>query len=172
MITYINKGHWLHDEISSQGESLVNKNGVYISSDDTAVQAIIDTFDPLPFAQAEAVALIDAAAEETRMRYVTPGAGQAGTYEIKRTQAQAFKDAGYPEVDIADYPMIYAESQAIASTGQVAADLILNTANQWIALAAFIEQTRRTANEQIKAEADWQQCGTIAATAVATLEAI
>ena len=53
-IIYTEKGSWLHDEIAAQGHSLINQDSVWISSDDVAVQAIIDTFDPLPFAKAEA----------------------------------------------------------------------------------------------------------------------
>jgi hypothetical protein len=51
-IIYIEKGIWLHQEIAVQGYSLVEADGVWQSSDDIAVQAIIDAFDPLPFAKA------------------------------------------------------------------------------------------------------------------------
>lgn len=48
-INYIEKGRFLHDEISAQGFQLYqNDAGVWISDNDIAVQAIIDTFDPLP----------------------------------------------------------------------------------------------------------------------------
>lgn len=56
MINYIEKGIWLHREIERQGHTLVcvtDEAGakVFVSSDDVAVQLIIDTFDPLPEAK-------------------------------------------------------------------------------------------------------------------------
>lgn len=52
MITYIEKGNWLHDAIKNAGHWLVQENGVWQSSDDAAVQQIIDAYDPLPQVQA------------------------------------------------------------------------------------------------------------------------
>ncbi len=49
MINYTEKGIWLHEEIGNQGHSLIEKDGIWIASNDTAVQGIIDSFDPLPF---------------------------------------------------------------------------------------------------------------------------
>jgi hypothetical protein len=50
MITYIEKGVWMHRYIAEQGHWLKARDGVHISDDDVAVQAIIDAFDPLPYA--------------------------------------------------------------------------------------------------------------------------
>ena len=58
MINYIEKGKSLHKEIVSQGYHIINQDGVWQSSDDVAVQAIIDAYDPLPFAKNEAIARI------------------------------------------------------------------------------------------------------------------
>ena len=55
MINYIEKGHWLHREIRKQGHSIATNDGVIETSDDVAVQAIIDAFDPLPEAKAEKI---------------------------------------------------------------------------------------------------------------------
>lgn len=54
-ITYIEKGSWLHSYIQEQGHWLANKDGVWVSDDDVAVQAIIDAFDPLPYAKADKI---------------------------------------------------------------------------------------------------------------------
>ena len=54
-INYTEKGIWLHDEINRQGYTLAEVDGTWISSNDVAVQSIIDTFDPLPFARAEKI---------------------------------------------------------------------------------------------------------------------
>ncbi|BAQ65552.1 hypothetical protein [Geminocystis sp. NIES-3709] len=45
-INYIEKGFQLHEEIERQGYSLVFLDGVWVSSNDTAVQEIIDNFIP------------------------------------------------------------------------------------------------------------------------------
>lgn len=52
MITYVEKGHGLHADITSAGHWLIQEDGVWKSSDDVAVQQIIDTYDPLPQVQA------------------------------------------------------------------------------------------------------------------------
>lgn len=51
-IQYIEKGIGLHDAINAAGFSLWEENGQWLSSDDAAVQAIIDAYDPLPDAKA------------------------------------------------------------------------------------------------------------------------
>ena len=54
MIDYIEKGYGLHKIIGESGLSLEQLDGVWVSSDDIAVQAIIDAYDPLPEAKTEA----------------------------------------------------------------------------------------------------------------------
>lgn len=44
MILYIEKGIGMHDAIREAGFSLYEKDGVWVSSDDVAVQAIIDAY--------------------------------------------------------------------------------------------------------------------------------
>ena len=58
MITYIEKGIWMHEAIADAGYSLAQVDGVWVSSDDVAVQSIIDSFDPLPYAKAEKIVAI------------------------------------------------------------------------------------------------------------------
>jgi nitrogen regulatory protein PII len=43
-ITYTEKGAGLHDRIQQLGHWLAQRNGVWVSSDDEAVQAIIDDY--------------------------------------------------------------------------------------------------------------------------------
>lgn len=57
-ITYKEKGRWLHDEIRNRGHMLHQVNGEWQASDDAAVQEIIDTFDPMPYAIAERVGFV------------------------------------------------------------------------------------------------------------------
>ncbi len=51
MIQYTEKGPGLHAAINRAGEWMREENGKWISSDDAAVQAIIDGYDPLPLAR-------------------------------------------------------------------------------------------------------------------------
>ncbi len=50
-IIYTEKGPGLHAAIRKAGHWLRDENGVFVSSDDAAVQSIIDTYDPLPEAK-------------------------------------------------------------------------------------------------------------------------
>lgn len=43
-INYIEKGYGLHEKIREAGHSIECKNGVFITSNDSAVQAIIDAY--------------------------------------------------------------------------------------------------------------------------------
>jgi len=172
MINYIEKGRGLHLEIHQAGESLSQINGDWIASDDLAVQAIIDSYDPLPDAQAEATEKVNIAAGEARTRYVTAVPSQDATYQMKLEDAKAFKLASYPEANLSSYPFIDGEAKALASTGQVAADLIIDTYNGWLILAAYIETTRRVAGEDIKRETVWSNCSVIADAAINKLDAI
>jgi len=52
-INYIEKGIGLHDAISAAGHSLRQLDGVWVSDNDVAVQAIIDSYSPVPDIQAQ-----------------------------------------------------------------------------------------------------------------------
>ena len=58
MITYNSKRTHIMNEITRQGHSLMSINGGWVSSNDVAVQAIIDSFDELVPTRAEAKARI------------------------------------------------------------------------------------------------------------------
>ena len=62
MINYTEKGVWLHEEVSRQGYIISQHGSVWVTSNDVAVQAIIDAFNPLPYAKADAKALLKAEA--------------------------------------------------------------------------------------------------------------
>lgn len=124
-----------------------------IADIDTATETFSDVqpvlVPSLVDAQAAANAAIDAQAGTTRLKYITDVAGQSETYLSKASDAAAYKAAGYPSANIASYPMVQAEGKALngatptAAQYQAAADGILAQQQQWIALAAAIEQQRR-----------------------------
>ena len=139
---------------------------------DTAVQAIIDNFDPLPEAKAEAIDRINTAAGMVRAKYATDIPFQTDAYKRKLDDALAFKAAGYPEGNLADYLYMNARATRQGVTGKVAANDIIEVSTNWDHLMFSIENARDAANEQIDALTDWQQCSVVADALVAQLEAI
>lgn len=90
MISYNEKGSGLHEAIRKAGHWLREENGVWISSNDTAVQAIIDGFT-LDNAKAEVSARVDAFAKALFDKAVagTSAAEMAG-WSILRAEAIAY----------------------------------------------------------------------------------
>ncbi len=54
-INYIEKGPGLHSSVGAAGHQLSQVDGVWVSSNDVAVQAIIDAYNPLPDLKAKKV---------------------------------------------------------------------------------------------------------------------
>lgn len=117
---------------------------------------------------------VDLAAGAARARYVTDAPGQDAVYLDKKAEAIAFKDAGYPEAEIANYPYMNAEKIAQGfATGQEAADSIIAIAAGWAQLAASIEQARLSGKNSIDAAGDDDAAIEAAAlAAIAILDAI
>lgn len=85
-------------------------------------------------------ARIDAAAEAERLKYITPGSGQAMTYQQKAAEAAACLADPDPLVD--DYPLVAAE---IGITGQTLSEVAaaIHAAYQgWRYIGAQIEAAR------------------------------
>ena len=61
-INYTEKGEALHRVIADAGHWLEQRDGVWVSDNDAAVQAIIDAYDPLPPAKSARLAEIRAEA--------------------------------------------------------------------------------------------------------------
>jgi len=181
MIINKHQGIWPDKDLMTAGYAINQVDnklvGVNILGDtsqqiESAIQAIIDNYNPLPEAQAEATEMVNMAAGEARTRYVTAVPSQDATYQMKLEDAKAFKLANYPEANLSSYPFIDGEAKALASTGQAAADFIIDTYNGWLSLAAYIETTRRLAGEDIKRETVWSNCSVIANAAINKLDAI
>lgn len=102
-------------------------------------------------------ARIGAAAEAERLKYITPGAGQAMVYRAKFDEALAalatIAGGGTPQA--ADHPFLQAEVDAGAAADlAAAANLVKATADQWTTIAAAIETVRRKATSDVAAAAD------------------
>ena len=98
-------------------------------------------------AKAAAKAEVDAAAETARLQFITGGAGQAMTYELKHQEALALQDDSSPES--ANYPLLNACIGADGATLSDVASTIIATRNLWVVTATTIEGTRRTAKTAI-----------------------
>jgi len=163
--------HKLHELIRGHGYIISRDNGQITSSDDIAVQAIIDSYDPLPESKVEAIALINEASGDARVKYTTNIPFQDSTYQMKLADANKYKLDGYP-VDVTAYPFINMESQLTGQTAQAIADLVIATAAQWIVLASTVEGLRQGGIGAVNAATDWSQCITIAQGYVTQLEAL
>lgn len=112
--------------------------------------APVPTLDEL---RARAATVVDGMAEQVRLRYITGGAGQAGTYIEKAAQADRFQAAGYPASAVP--PMVQAEADATGQTPQQACDSILATRDVWVnQKGPAIERERRRGKVNIDAALD------------------
>ncbi|HEX7927068.1 MAG TPA: hypothetical protein VF678_05705 [bacterium] len=124
---------------------------------------------PVEDARAAALLAIDAEAERARLRYITPGAGQAMTYLMKAQQAQAYKDADYTGTVP---PLVQAAATGRGLSAQQAADLILATQAAWETVGAAIEQARESGKAAVTAAGTSEAIAIAANTAVNALQAI
>lgn len=108
MINYIEKGFGLHMAINAAGHTLYLRDGVWVSSDDVAVQAIIDGYT-LDDAKAYRAAQVSAYAKTMRDRVITSiSAGEMASWPIKLAEASKYTQTG----QASDAPMLSAEAQA------------------------------------------------------------
>lgn len=101
---------------------------------------LITAEDKVAEAKARLKARIDADAEAERLKYITPGSGQAMAYLQKAMEATAYLAATDP--DPANYPLLAAEVGITGDTiGDVAA--VVDAHYQaWRVIGAAIEQAR------------------------------
>ncbi|WGG58173.1 hypothetical protein [Brucella intermedia] len=102
--------------------------------------------------KAELKSGVDIAAETERLKYITPGAGQAMTYQQKVDEARAFKAASNPQTS--DYLILSSEVGITAETLSEVADVVLAAFAQWQQIGAAIEAVRLGAKRDIDAAAD------------------
>lgn len=95
---------------------------------------------------------VDGQAEDERLNYITPGAGQAMTYQQKVDEARAVKAATAPLA--ADFPVLASEIGITAETLSDVADTVLAAFSQWQQIGAMIESIRLGAKRDIDAAED------------------
>lgn len=94
-------------------------------------------------------AKIDAAAEVERLKYITPGVGQAMTYQRKADEASRFLAASNPKAD--DFPLLSAEIGVTAETLHGVAEAVSSAFNQWLFIGGQIETVRLKAKAAVEA---------------------
>ena len=124
---------------------------------------------PVEEVRPAALSAIDLAAGRARARFITTAPGQESVYQLKREHALNYAAAGYT----GDVPaMVAAEAVAQGITEQAAADFILATAEQWIAVAAQIEQLRQAGKTAVRAAGTVAEIETIVSDTLDGLNAI
>lgn len=90
--------------------------------------------------KAERKAAIDAAAKAERLKYITPGSGQAMTYARKVEQAKAAQADAEPE--LGDYPLLAASIGIDGGDVLAVAATVLAMDAAWEQIGAAIEAAR------------------------------
>lgn len=105
------------------------------------IEACNYTEHALPNAKRVGKERVDFLAAEARRRFITTGAGQEATYQLKAAEAGAYIAAERP-TDTILWPLLSAEAAATGTSVSALADLVLSMRHQWIQLAAVIESAR------------------------------
>lgn len=90
---------------------------------------------------------VDRQAEVERLKYITPGTGQAMSYTEKRDEAIRASKEHSP--DAADYPTLSADLGITANTIKEIATVVLDTYSQWKVVNRIIERKRLLAKKAI-----------------------
>jgi len=140
------RGHtyWLAD----RREHKITELGV------TPPAEALDELPPPPLEEVREAALraVDQAAEAARMQFITPGEGQAWTYQRKEREAEAYMSASSPVA--ADYPVLAACIPGDGSDLATVAQTVLTARDAWLQVGAAIEGIRRAAKTQVEAAID------------------
>jgi hypothetical protein len=104
--------------------------------------------------KAHALEQVDRHAEQARLRFISPGAGQALEYQATEREARDYLDALTPDLD--DFPFLAAEVDAIHDTSGVRPDpvaiaqMVVGQAQAWAGAGSLIKRLRRAAKMAIE----------------------
>lgn len=101
----------------------------------------------------KAIRMIDWLAEQTRLRYITPGVGQAQVYAEKAAQATDYIAAGCPG-DLTNYPYIRVEANVTNFEPKEVAERIIDASSRWVKIGVEIERIRLQYKQVIKNTTD------------------
>lgn len=108
---------------------------------------------------------IDNQAEAARLKWITKGYGQAIVYALKADEARRFKASPPAEPNPADWPFLSAEVGITGASLELVANAIVTIADQWIQIAAAIENLRLTRKGMVEEALDEQEAS-VACTAI------
>lgn len=113
----------------------------------------VETAQELADAKSQALSDIDRAAEATRLRFITPGAGQSLEYTATEAEARAYLAA--PTGDPAEWPWLNAERLASGGVATISAiaQQVVTLAEAWRNTGAEIKRLRRSAKLAVEAAA-------------------
>lgn len=125
--------------------------GKIVADKDGKPQLAFDGVEtPLSTLKTALKAQIDSLAEDERLKYITPGVGQAMTYQQKVDEARAFKS----DPQSGGFPVLSSEVGITAPTLNEVADIVLAAFAQWQQIGATIESIRLGAKRDIDAAED------------------
>ena len=157
MITYIEKGHFLHKAVNDAGHKLEDKDGVWISSDDNAVQLIINNFEPLEDERKEAKKrLIEQFEEATKDLEASYPESEKRTFTKQEVEARSFITD-----NTARTPTL---SQISSGRGKTVLDVALKVvekADIYTAQIGALIGIRQAKEDLIDSESDWEIIATI-----------
>jgi len=150
-IKYIEKGIALHVYVNSLGHLLQEKNGVWVSSDDTAVQQIIDNFDPegihSQYIRRDAIEQLEALEKAVFERVLSKVPQRAGTYKRKASIARKWLLLNSSEkatnITKVSYILVHGESNGTIIDVDRVANNITNRNTQQNTLLDSLEEKRR-----------------------------
>lgn len=156
MINYVDNGYGLQSAISEAGYSLVRRDNVWVSDDDVAVQAIIDSYDPLPYEVETAKTRIRAVAFVKRGEYVTVAPGKDAEYRQKQAEGNAFL------ADSSIGPYLQARIARTSETPGAVITLWISKSNTMRSSLSVVSAIVDHASLLLDAETDWTLCRGIA----------
>ena len=151
-ISYIEKGLGLHIAINGSGHNLRQVDNVWICSDDTAVQAIIDSYDPLPYEREQAkkriTNQINVAAESLESAYPEI---EKRMFPYQRKEAEAYQSDSGAATPVLD---AIATKRGVARTDQI--NRVLAKISEYDAFTASLIGERQRLEDLIDSEADFK----------------
>lgn len=139
--------------VLGSGESFTFTFENRVPDDGTPNRLVINRSEEREALRARLLKQADAEAEEVRLQFITPGDGQAMTYQEKYQEAVAFLND--PEIDDEEIPLIVAEVGITGDTKADVASVVVTMRQQWKMLAAAIESVRLSRKKAIN------QCETV-----------
>lgn len=146
-ITYTkNKGYGLILAIQAAGHSLDNHDGKWISSNDKAVQAIINSYDPMPYESSKKLDEVNAyfnnLLEQVTVTYPT---AEVTSWAKQETDARTYKSTGKSS------PLLDNLAEQRGETVDSLCDKIIEKADAYAAVVGNILGKRQNVEKRIQA---------------------